>query len=136
MNANIGGNGGSSAAIVDEWNSRARLGVGIVFIVADQLFGEQCNVVDRTREQPDMIERARQRERAVARNQPMRRLETDDAAIRRRANGRAVGLAADRERHHVGADSRRRTARGAARSMLGIVRIARLARAKNRQTPS
>ena len=62
MNANIGGErrlfGGNS----DEWNSRARPRVGIVFVVADHLFGEQRNVVDRTREQPDVIECARKRD--------------------------------------------------------------------------
>src|SRR5580765_2824915 len=43
------------ARYVDEWNSRARPCVGIVFVAADQLLGEQRNIVDRTREQPNMI---------------------------------------------------------------------------------
>ena len=74
-----------------------------------------------------MIERARQRERPMARDQAVGRLETDDAAIGGRTNGRTVGLATDRERHHVGAHRGSRTARRTAGSMLGIVRIARLA---------
>ena len=66
MNANIGASGGSSRGDGNERNPRPRPGVGIVLVVGDQLLGEQRNVVDRPREQPDMIEGARERRDAMA----------------------------------------------------------------------
>ena len=62
-----------------------------------------------------------------ARDQAVRRLEAVHAAERRRADDRAGGLAAQRERHHAGGDRGCRAARGAAGRVLGVVRIARLA---------
>ena len=63
---------------------------------------------------PTLIERARELEDAVARDQPVRRLEAVDAAERRRPDDRAVGLRAERQRHHAGGDRRRRARRRAA----------------------
>ena len=53
-----------------------------------------------------------------ARNLPVRRLETDHAAIRRRPDHRAVGLRTDRQRHHAGGHRGCRTTGGAAWSCL------------------
>ena len=58
----------------------------------------------------------------------MARLEAEHAAERRRAHHRAVGLRADRERHHAGRDRGGGAGRRAARRAVEIVRIARLAR--------
>ena len=52
------------------------------------------------------------------------RLKADDPAECRRADHRAAGLRAERKRHHVIGDGRRRTARRAPRRMRGIARIA------------
>ena len=53
---------------------------------------------------------------AGRREQAEARLEPDDAAIGRRADHRAAGLRADRQRHHEVGDRRRRAARRAARA--------------------
>jgi hypothetical protein len=56
---------------------------------------------------------------------PLRRLEREVAAIGGRPDDRAADLRADRRRHHVGADRRRRARRRAAGRALGIERIGR-----------
>ena len=58
----------------------------------------------------------------------MRGLEGEHAAVARRTDHRAVGLRADRERHHARRHRRRRARRGAAGRAFGVVRVARLAR--------
>ena len=101
--------------------------VGVLLVEADQRLGEQRGVLDRAREHADMVERARQQQRAAARDQAVRRLEADDAAEGGRADHRAVGLRADGARHHERRHRRRRAARRAARRALGVVRVAGLA---------
>ena len=97
-----------------ERNARARARVGIVLVEAGELLGGQRDVVERAREHAHAVERARQLEDAVARDQPVRRLEAVDAAERRRPDDRRVGLRADRQRHHAGRHRGRRARRRAA----------------------
>ena len=111
-----------------ERNPRPRLRIRIALVVAHQLFGKQREILDAAREKSDVIQRAREREHASARNQAVRRLEGVVAAKRARPNHRARGLAAERERHHVRGDRRGRAAGRAAGRVLRIMRIARLAR--------
>ena len=59
------------------------------------------------------------------RDQPIGRLETGNAAERRRPDHRARRLRTERDRHHAGGDTRRGTRRRAARRVVQIVRIAR-----------
>ena len=69
----------------------------------------------------------------LPRDQSMCRLETDHTAKRSWTNDRAVGLAAQRERHHVGGHGRGRAAGGTARRVLGVMGISRLTRGKIRK---
>ena len=126
--AKRGGSGGSRRRRRRQRRARDRPRVRVLRVETGHHLGEQRGVLDRAREHPDMIERARQQQRAGARNKPMGRLEADHAAEGGRPDGRAVGLRADRARHHEGRDRRRRAARRAARRARLVVRIAGLAR--------
>jgi hypothetical protein len=95
---------------------------------AHGFFRQQRDIFQRPREQADVIEGARKLQHAAARDQAVGRLEGIDAAIGTRADGRAVGLAAKRERHHAGRHRCRGAARGASGCVLGVVGVARLAR--------
>src|SRR6266498_884777 len=106
-------------------NARPWARVGIILVVIGDLLRKQCDIFNRTRKQPDVIECARQRKYSVSRNQSVGRLETDHTAISGRSNRRTIRLTSKRERHHGCGNSRRRTARRPAGSMLGVVRIAR-----------
>ena len=99
--AKRGGSGGSLAAVGGERRARERPRVGVLGVEPGKHLGEQRRVLDAAREHTDMIERARQHQRTGARNEAMGRLEADHAAERRRPDHRAVGLRADRARHHV-----------------------------------
>ena len=50
----------------DERDACAWSGVGIALVVADELLREQCNILDCAGKQPDVIERAREREHSMA----------------------------------------------------------------------
>ena len=58
-------------------------------------------------ERPDLVEAARERDQAVARDAPVRGLDADDAAERRGLPDRATGVGAERERREPGRDRRR-----------------------------
>ena len=105
---------------------RPRVGVGR--IVAGEHVEDQRQVIERTREGADMVERARQHQRAGARDQAVARLDGEHAAERARADDRAVGLRADGERHHAGGDRRGRARGRTAGRVVRVARIARLAR--------
>ncbi len=107
-----------------EWNMRPLVGCRHRFRRTRRTVRRAARCRQAFGEQADMIEGARERRNPMARNQSMGRFETDDAAIRRRTNGRSVGLAADRERHHVRRHRRCRTAGGAPGRMLPVMRIA------------
>jgi len=71
----------------------------------------------------DMVQLVHERIGAGARQPPQGRFQPEDAAERRPAPDRAIGVGAERKRHHAPGDSRRRAARGAARRACQIVRI-------------
>ena len=66
----------------------------------------------------------RDRDHAVLRDEPDRRLEPDDRVARRRADDRAIGLRADRHGTQVGGRRDRRARAGAARIRAEVVGIA------------
>ena len=109
-------------------NTGTRPRIRVALVVARELLREKRDVVDRAGEQADVIEGARELEHSGARNQAMRRLESVRAAERGRPDGRAVGLAAERERHHAGRHRGRRAARRAPRRVLRVVGVASLSR--------
>ena len=82
---------------------------------------------------PSVSSERREGQDAVARDEPVRRLEAVDAAEGRRPDHGAVGLAADRDRHHAGRHRGRRAAGGAAGRVRGVVRVPRLARGVGRE---
>ena len=121
--AKRGGSGGSLAATAAKRRAGHGPRVGVLLVEAGQHLGEQGRILDRAREDADMIERARQQQRAAARDQAVRRLEADDAAEGGRADHRAVGLRADGARHHRATrrplPSRWRSRRACARDRAG-----------------
>ena len=110
-----------------ERDARPRPRVGVALVVPDQLLGEQRQVLDRAREEPDVSRVRESWKHAGARDEPVGRLEAVDAAERRRPDHGAAGLAAERERHHAGRHRGGRAARRAAGRVGGVVRVARLA---------
>ena len=66
-------------------------------------------------ERADLVERAGERDQAVAADAAIGRLEADHAAKRRRLADRAAGVGAERQRDQSGRDRRGRATRGAAR---------------------
>ena len=76
------------------------------------------------RERPDVIKRARQHQSAMARNHAVRRLDAVTRRRRRRADHRAVGLRADRQRHHAGIVTRLQNRTMNRRACVEIVRVA------------
>ena len=126
--ANCGGIGGGVGKRLEKGRRCHRARIGIVGVVAGKHFENERGVGERAREHADMVERARQHQRAGARDHPMRRLDAIDAAEGRRPDHRAIGLRADCERHHAGGDRRRRTGRRAARRARGVMRVARRTR--------
>ena len=73
-------------------------------------------VAHRAGERADLVERARERHRAVARDGAVGRLHADDAAQRGGLADRAAGVGAERERRHRGGHGSRRAAARAARA--------------------
>ena len=104
-----------------------RPGVGVGRILPRDHFEDEREVGQRTREGADVIELARQRQHAGARDEAMARLDREHAAEGGGPDDRSVGLGAERERHHVGGDRRRRSRRGAAGRARVVVRVARRA---------
>ena len=104
-----------------------RPGVGVGRILPRDHFEDECEVGNRTREGADMIELARQRQHAGARDEPMARLDREYAAEGGGPDDRSVGLGAERERHHAGGHRRRRSRRGAAGRARVVMRVARRA---------
>ena len=126
-NASCGGSGGSAQAVSNS-GGRARGRVsGSSSSQPTSCSPSRARSSTLLRKEAKLIQRARQLQHAGARDQPVRRLEAVDAAERRRPDHRAVGLAAERERHHADGDGSRRAARRAAGGVLRIVRIAGLA---------
>src|SRR3989475_380178 len=109
-------------------DARARARIRVTLVVTDDQLHEEREILDGAREQADMVERAREPEHPVARDEAMRRLQAVDAAERRRPDRRAAGLAAECHRHHAGRHGRGRAARGSAGRVRGVVRVPCLAR--------
>ena len=82
---------------------------------------------DTARQRPDGIERGAQRKCALGRDALAARLETDDAAERRRDAHRTAGVAADRDLAHAVGRGDRRASRRSARHPRAVARIARRA---------
>ena len=78
-------------------------------------------------ERPDLVERAGERDDAVAADPAVGRLHPDDPAQRRRLADRAAGVGADRERRVEGRHRRRRAAAAAARHAVERPRVGRRA---------
>src|SRR5438093_8646427 len=49
----------------DEQDACAWSGVGVALVITSKLLCEQCNILDCASKQPDMIERAREREHSM-----------------------------------------------------------------------
>ena len=64
-------------------------------------------IVDRLAQRADVIERQRERDDAADGDQPIRRLQADDAAIGGGCADRAAGVRAERAEAEVGGDGRR-----------------------------
>jgi hypothetical protein len=64
--------------------------------------GSECNIGDARGKQTNRVERPGEAFHADRRQQPVRGLEADDAAIGGGPDHRASGLAAERERQHAG----------------------------------
>ena len=94
---------------------------------------EQRGVRHGARDGPHRIQRIGQRLDADAADQAETRLVADHAAIRRGPDDGARGLRAERQRHHVIGDRRRRAGRGSARRVRDVMRIARLVRLHHRE---
>ena len=73
--------------------------------------GRKGHIRDARREQPHRVERPREALHPDRRQHAIGRLVAGDAAIGRRPDHRAAGLAADGDRHHAGGDRRRRAGR-------------------------
>jgi hypothetical protein len=86
---------------------RPRVRVGGVVVGED--VEDEREIGKRAREGPDMVELTRELQHARPRHQPVGRLDRKHAAERGRTDHRPVGLAAERERHHMGGDRRRRS---------------------------
>ena len=101
----------------------ARTGA-VVTIVTRHDFSELGDVFQVARKDADFIQRGRLVEHAGTRQQATRWLERVNTTKRRRADDRAVGLGAQRHRHHACGDGRSRAAGRAARRVGQIVRVA------------
>src|SRR5437016_1884911 len=89
--------------------------------------GEARGIGDRTRERAERIERFAKDIDAIEWNRAIRRLESDDTAVRRRTDDRAVGLRADCTADMARRDRGRRPGGGAAGRVRNVPWIARLA---------
>ena len=107
---------------------RGRAGRRVGHVEAGQHLAQQRQIVQRAREEADVVERTRRRQAAAARDQAEAGLQAVDAAERGGPDHRAVGLAPQRQRHHAGRDRRGRAARAAAGRAGRVVRVARRAR--------
>ena len=88
-----------------------QVGAGrIARIVAGEHFQQQGAVFGRVPQRADLIERAGERDQAIAADAAVGRLQAGDAAERRRLADRAAGVGADRERRHARRQARRRPA--------------------------
>ena len=92
--------------------------------LATQRLRQPSYVANIAREQPDGIDRPRKAFEPGRRQQTEARLETNDAAVRGRADRRAAGLRADGPRHQPRRDRRRGPGRRATGCAAGRVRIA------------
>jgi hypothetical protein len=110
-----------------------RLRVGIGRIVAGDHLEDQREVRNRAREGADVIKLARQGQNARAGDETISRFDCEHAAEGGRTDDRSVGLAAERERDHMGGHGRRRSRRRAAWRACVIVRIARGTRMEIRE---
>ena len=97
-----------------EWRRRHAGGGRVERVVSrDHVHGER-RVGHRRREGANLIQRGRERDQAVARHTPVRRLEPDDAAEPGGLPDRSAGIGAERQRHQPRRDSRGRSAAGSA----------------------
>ena len=83
------------------------------------------SVMGRARHWPDLIERRGKRDEAVSRHAPIRRLQADDTAERRRLPDGAAGIRAKRDRRHACGHCDGRSAARPAGDVIGIPWIAR-----------
>src|SRR6185436_4145467 len=94
---------------------------------------EQHQVLDRTRDFADGIERRSERFHAGDGYAVVCGLEGENAAVGSRADRRAAGLRAQRERHHEIGDAGDRAARRPAGGVARVVRVARIRGIKERE---
>src|SRR5262249_1992323 len=87
-------------------------------------------IIETSRERPNVIKHARSKQDASARHQTVAWLHREDATERAGPNDRAVRLRSDGERDHPGADRCGRARGGTAGRPPQIMRIARWTRMK------
>src|SRR5690242_162766 len=95
--------------------------------------GGEPQILERAGEHADMVHAMRHRKHPLAVDRAESGLETEGAAKTRRANSRAARMGAERERQHLGADSRGRArggSTGRAAKIEGVARPRRIAAAE------
>ena len=107
----------------------AARGRGIARVGSGERRQQRRRVRDAARHRPRGVLRVRDRDDPGPAHEPDRGLDADDAAVRRRAHDRAVGLGADGERREVGRDRDARARARAARVAVERVGVAALAAA-------
>ena len=106
---------------------RGRRGAIDAQVAARHRGGRECHVGHTSPIKSDGVERPRVALHADGRDELVGRLEPCDAAVGRRPDHRSRGLRAGRDRHHAGGDRRGGAGGRAARCMLEIMWVARLA---------
>src|SRR5262249_59306815 len=111
----------------DRDTSRRGLGarVRIGWIEARHRIDQKREIIETSRERPNVIKHARSKQDASARHQTVAWLHREDATERAGPNDRAVRLRSDGERDHPGADRCGRARGGTAGRPPQIMRIAR-----------
>jgi hypothetical protein len=98
---------------------------GIIGVVALHGVVGEREIARAARQRSQVIEARHEREGVRAREPSVGRLEAEDAAQRGRHADRAVGVGAERDRHHAAGDRAAGAARRAAGHVGDVVRIAR-----------
>ena len=105
-------------------------------VVADEVTQQQRRVGDRARQRTALVQRGGERDHAVAGDRAVGRLQSDDAAQRRRLTDRPAGVRADRPRREAGRHRSRRPSAGAAGNTLRVPRVAHDRRSRSSRSTS